>query len=84
MTSVQAPQIEQFIRERIADRLQVDLEAIAPESDLIALGLQSIDAVLLCGKIEDRFEIEVDPATIFQHATLASFAAAVAQRQQDQ
>ena len=84
MSPALATEIEQFIRERVSERMQVDLDSIGPESDLIALGLQSIDAVLLCGKIEDHFQIEVDPATVFQHATLASFAAAVAHRTQVQ
>jgi hypothetical protein len=40
-------------------------------------GLQSIDAVLLCGEVEDAFQMELDPALIFDHKDVGSFAAAV-------
>jgi hypothetical protein len=36
--------------------------------------------VLLCGDVEDRFGVDVDPAAIFEHETLGAFARSVLQR----
>ncbi|MBL29468.1 MAG: polyketide synthase [Rhodospirillaceae bacterium] len=72
-----------FLTARLAQLTEQDQAAITTDSVLIDLGLQSIDAVLLCGEIEDRFRIELDPATIFEHDTLGSFSHEIRQRLTD-
>lgn len=74
------PAITEFVRERIAARTKIPLEKIAISARLIDLGLQSIDAVLLCGEVEDRFSVELDPNTIFEHETLDGFIADIVAR----
>ena len=75
MTASQpAPEVVDFLTTGIAKFTQQHPTAIRPDSVLVDLGLQSIDAVLLSGEVEDHFQIELDPATIFEHETLESFA----------
>lgn len=62
--------IEAFLRERIVDRTNVDEVALTPTTVLLEIGLQSIDAVLICGEVEDQFEIELDPSIMFEFKTL--------------
>ena len=69
-----------FIKARLSERTKVPVDQIDLSSGLIELGLKSIDAVLLCGEVEDEFKIEVDPASIFEHETLGGFVAAVMTR----
>ena len=69
--------VTQFLRERIAARTSTPLEEIHTSSVLADLALQSIDAVLICGEVEDKFGIELDPTAIFQHKTIGGFAAEV-------
>lgn len=66
-----------FLREQIAKRTDLPLEEVREESVLIDIGLESIDAVLLCGDVEDEFDVEIDPSMIFEHDTLGAFATAV-------
>ncbi len=73
----------EFLRERIAQRTKLTAEEITADAVLADLGLQSIDAVLLCGEVEDRFDIEMDPADIFEHETLRAFAQSILQRLAD-
>lgn len=80
MTAPNDPDIYDFLSERLARFTRQDVAAIRPDAVLVDLGLQSIDAVLLSGEVEDRFEIELDPATIFEHETLESFAAEISRR----
>lgn len=69
-----------FLRPHIARFTRQEPDSIDENAVLIDLGLQSIDAVLLCGEVEDHFRIELDPATIFEHDTLLSFATEVTRR----
>lgn len=70
----------EFVRAGLSQRTKVPIEEIDATSGLIELGLQSIDAVLLCGEVEDRFQVELDPSTIFEHETVGIFVAAVLDR----
>ncbi|MCB8839937.1 acyl carrier protein [Aurantimonas sp. VKM B-3413] len=69
-----------FVRERAAARTNVPLEEVQASSSVIELGIRSIDAVLICGEVEDHFQVELDPGTIFEHETLGEFVAAVMER----
>ena len=79
-TSPQRPDILKFLTERVARLTKQTPDAITEDANLVDIGLQSIDAVLLCGEVEDTFAIELDPATIFEHETLGSFAADIRTR----
>ncbi|TNE67945.1 MAG: acyl carrier protein [Alphaproteobacteria bacterium] len=70
--------VVQFLRERIAKRIDIPLETVTENAVLVDLGLQSIDAVLVCGEVEDEFGIELDPSSIFDHETLGGFAREIA------
>jgi len=70
-------EILDFIRGEVAQRVGMSIDGIQADTGLIAAGLQSIDAVLICGEVEDRFKVELDPSVIFEHKTVGSFAAAV-------
>jgi acyl carrier protein len=68
-----------FLIKRLAHTTKLDEAAINGNTVFVDMGLQSIDAVLLCGEVEDHFAIELDPATIFEHETVGSFAEVVRQ-----
>ena len=75
-----AQQVMGFLKSEIARFTKTVPESIADDAVLIDLGLQSIDAVIMSGNVEDTFNIELDPATVFEHETLASFAAEITAR----
>lgn len=62
-----------FVRQELSSRVKVPIEQIDASSHLVDLGLQSIDAVIMCGEIEDRFQVELDPSAIFQFQTVGTF-----------
>ena len=76
----QKNQLIKFLYEQLAQRSDLPVESITPETQLTDLGIQSIDAVLLCGEIEDRFAVEMDPADIFEHDTVGAFAQSILTR----
>jgi len=69
-----------FLTARLSHYARLDPARIARESVLLDLGVQSIQAVLICGEVEDRFAVELDPAMIFEHDTVGGFADAIAAR----
>lgn len=79
-TSSREAEIVEFVRMRLSALLKTPVEEIKILSSLIDLGLQSVDAVLLCGEVEDAFQVELDPSTIFEHDTVGSFTTEVARR----
>jgi acyl carrier protein len=66
-------QVYDFVRDQVAQRTKTAATDINPNAVLSDLGLQSIDAVLISGEVEDHFGIEMDPAAIFEHKTLEGF-----------
>ena len=74
--------IQNFLVATIARFTKQPADRIPHDAVLIDLGLQSIDAVILSGEVEDQFSIELDPSTIFEHDTLDSFAAEILRRRE--
>jgi len=69
--------IQDFLLERIAKFTNTEVSQLGPESVLVDLGLQSTDAVILSGQVEDEFQTDISPSMIFEHETLGSFAQAI-------
>lgn len=81
MTQIQQD-VRSFVLARIADRIRVAPHDIADATVLVEIGLQSIDAVLICGEIEDHFAAEIDPALMFEFKTFGELVDEVAKRVQ--
>lgn len=79
-TSSADTEILTFLTAALARFTKQEESAIDPEADLVGMGLQSIDAVILSGDVEDHFGIELDPSTVFEHENLISFAQDIARR----
>ena len=79
MTSLER-QVLDVLRAGLAHRTGLPAETVGAETVLLDTGLQSIDAVLLCAEVEETFGREVDLEMIFDHETLGSLAAALAER----
>lgn len=84
---IDSAKVEEIVLSLTAERLGRLVEQVDSSASLIDLGLSSIDAVLLCGEIEERLLIAVDPISVFECESLSDFIAiirdAVATRQAD-
>ncbi len=67
-----------WLAERVADYTGRAAHQVDPAVPLAELGLDSVSAVALCGEIEDRWSIEVDPTLVFDYPTIADIAAFLA------
>jgi acyl carrier protein len=66
-----------FLRQRVSERTKVPVDEITDSTNLVDIGLESVDAVLICGEIEDEYQIEVEPSLMFEFQTLGEVVTAV-------
>jgi acyl carrier protein len=71
--------VRNWIREHLGKVLGVPPETIALDKDLASYGLDSVDAVLMAGELEEAMGLEIDPAAFLQHPTLESMIRALGQ-----
>jgi acyl carrier protein len=75
---VTAPQIEAWLVRALAHSLQVADHEIDRERPLVELGLDSVAAVELSGRLEDWLGRRVEPTVLWDYPTIRSLAAALA------
>ena len=67
-------QIKRWLTERIAYYLERPVDEIDATVPLAESGMNSVSATSLCGDVEDRFEINVDPTMVFDYPTVDEIA----------
>jgi acyl carrier protein len=70
--------IQDWLVERVADYTERAPHEVDPVVPLAEQGMDSVSAVSLCGEIEDRWSLEVDPVLVFEYPTIADIAAYLA------
>jgi acyl carrier protein len=60
---------------RIAEYREIPASDVDPELPLAELGLDSVYVLSLCGDIEDRFGLEVEPTIAWDYPTVDALAA---------
>lgn len=63
-----------WLAEQIADYLKVPADRLQPNVPLAEYGMDSVFALALCGDIEDRFEIPVEPTLAWDYPTIEQIA----------
>ncbi|MBJ8345781.1 acyl carrier protein [Antrihabitans sp. YC2-6] len=73
-----APIIDWLIG-RVAFYIEQPVRNVSPDIALAELGIESVSAVSLCGEIEDKWELELDPTVVFDYPTIAAMASFIAE-----
>lgn len=68
-----------FVLNKVAMRTKTPREELHGDTQLAEVGLDSLNAVLVCGYLEDEYKIEVEPLIMFQYKTANEVATAVLQ-----
>ncbi len=63
-----------WLIERVADYTERAPHQVDPAIPLAELGMDSVSAVALCGEIEDRWLLDIDPTLVFEYPTIAAIA----------
>ncbi|WP_063037486.1 acyl carrier protein [Nocardia pseudovaccinii] len=73
-TFARSTTIEGWLVTRIADYTNRAPHQVDPAVPLAELGLDSVSAVSLCGEIEDRWQLDLDPTMVFDYPTITDIA----------
>lgn len=72
--------VRQWVRAYLARTTNVEPAQIRFDRTLADFGLDSVDAVLMAGEMEDATGMQVDPASFIQYDTFEEMVAALEQR----
>ena len=70
-------QITDFVLGKVSVRTKTPLEQLTGETPLAGVGVDSLNAVLICGYLEDEYQIEIEPMIMFQYKTAHQVANAI-------
>jgi acyl carrier protein len=65
-----AAEVRAWIVGYVAEYLAIDAADIGMDQDFAALGLDSVDAVLIGGAFEERFDVEIDAAMFLRSSNI--------------
>lgn len=60
--------------EYLAELLEVPVESVDPDADFDRLGIDSALAVSLLMEVEERYDVDLAPETLFQNPTINAVA----------
>jgi acyl carrier protein len=69
--------ITSFILGKVAKLTKTDRETLHGDTLLADVGVDSLFAVLICGFIEDEYDLEVEPILMFEYKTANQVAQAL-------
>ncbi|MEU4418238.1 acyl carrier protein [Nocardia salmonicida] len=69
-----ATTVQDWLIDRVADYTERAPHQVDPTIPLAELGMDSVSAVALCGEIEDRWMLDIDPTLVFEYPTIAAIA----------
>ena len=74
LTPPAIPEIANWLTHQIADYLSMKPADVEPDVPLAEYGLDSVFALGICGDIEDRFDIQVEPTLAWDYPTVGLIA----------
>jgi len=62
------------IKEGIAAVLNVDPDSIDEDSNLLKIGVSSVQALKIINRIRKKLDIDISPVAMFEYKTISAFA----------
>lgn len=75
-----APDLEEWLTERVAFHLRRTPEEIDPDTPLADYGIDSVAAISICGEIEAHFRLAVSPTIAYDFPTVKAISDHLAER----
>jgi acyl carrier protein len=70
-------QVVDFVLGKVAYRTKTSVDQLTGDTLLADVGIDSLNAVLICGYLEDEYELEIEPMIMFQYKTANQVANAI-------
>jgi acyl carrier protein len=72
--------LREWLTSRVAEYGQRPASEVRTDASFAENGLDSMYALMLCGDIEDRFDVAMEPETAWKHRSVDKLAAYLADR----
>jgi acyl carrier protein len=69
-------ELRNWMIEYIAEALKIDATLLSTSATFDSIGLDSVEAVVMTGVMEERFGVDIDPELLFASPTIDAFVAA--------
>ena len=73
-------ELRRWMIDYITAVLKIDAATLSTSATFDSIGLDSVEAVVMTGVMEEHFGVEVDPELLFENPSIDAFAAAHAGR----
>ncbi|WP_321311684.1 acyl carrier protein [Halarcobacter sp.] len=70
-------EVVEFLLEKVSKRTKVSLDKLTADTNLADVGIDSLNAVLLCGYLEEEYDLEIEPVIMFEYKTANEVADAI-------
>lgn len=77
MQNIKKEDIVNFIINKVCQMKKIDNNSLNSDTHLATVGVDSLSAVLMCGYIEEAYDIEVEPILMFEYKTANDVADAI-------
>lgn len=77
MKMVEKEKVIDFVIGKVNQLTKNKYDNITKDTKLALVGVDSLNAVMLCGYIEEEYDIEVEPILMFQYKTADKVAEAI-------
>ncbi|MCT8160152.1 acyl carrier protein [Pseudoruegeria sp. SHC-113] len=67
--------VKEWMISYIASVLDCEAETIEADATFDILGLDSVEAVIMAGLMEEEFRVAIDPLELYENPSIAAFAA---------
>jgi acyl carrier protein len=74
LTQPEIPEIAEWLTHQVADYLSMEPADVEADVPLAEYGLDSVFALGICGDIEERFDITVEPTLAWDYPTVGLIA----------
>ncbi len=69
-------ELRNWMIDYIAAVLKIDAATLSTSATFDSIGLDSVEAVVMTGVMEERFGVDIDPALLFESPSIDEFVAA--------
>ncbi len=66
---IKREQIVDFVLKVVSSRTKTPVEQLTGDTQLADVGVDSLNAVLICGYLEEEYELEIEPLIMFEYKT---------------
>ncbi|KAF2775153.1 acyl carrier protein [Streptomyces sp. OM5714] len=83
-TSLTPQEVQDWLVDKVAHKLGVEQSEVNPDQYFDEFGLDSVEALVLSGELENWLGLELETTTLWYHPTIAELSRYIAEKREQQ